>query len=73
MEGAFVQATCDVLSDTRILLYWIRQNDNDKFEIATNYFVNDIFKRTGRYEAAYNLVAPNDYRRVSFHLNITSQ
>ena len=77
MEGDSLEATCDVhnTEQKRLLVLWIRKtpSDNHEVEIATNNFVNENFRRGGRYRSSVELVVPHDYRRILFRLIITSK
>jgi len=77
MEGDSMQATCDVhnFEQKRILLVWIRKtpSDNHEVEIATNEYVNQNFRHSGRYNSSVELVVPQSYQRVLFRLHILSK
>ena len=70
-----LKVTCVVKNKKQITFYinWLRRILNKEVEIGTNGHLNEPFGQTNRYEAKYNLVAPNDVSLVTFELHIKSK
>lgn len=74
-EGDQLEVNCDVTNrheNSSFFIVWVKRGHGEEVEIGTNGHINDVFNRTGRYKARYDVRAPNDYGKVNFYLTITN-
>lgn len=73
-EGGHVQVTCDVTNNRNLTFFiiWVKVAHDEEVEIGTNNHINEIFSRTGRYKATYDLNNKGDVRKVTFLLSISN-
>jgi len=78
-EGHNMTAVCEVTTDyRRYIVYWVKRSpygDGNKnkteVDIATNAYVNQDFRQTGRFKAGIHPI--NETLKVNFKLNISGR
>ena len=71
-----MEVTCSVLQERNdeVMIVWVKKVDDEEVEIGTNNYVNNDFKKGGRYSGQvdyeYDDNNEMDLSKVSFQLNI---